>query len=138
MMGRIKWLLVAIGLAVVIAPATAGANIPSMYDRIGSRSFATAYWEDQRGEYIPCGHIYQKWEWFPASERNTLAWTTLHGCTIHYNRAEHWDWWKLCAVTIHEYGHSVGYGHNYRWGSVMNAKYPNLDWGRRFSFCEYS
>lgn len=144
---RRRVLAAAAGIAIACAMAfttvgvdTASANVPSSADRMDAKRFARNYWENWRGEDKVCvgwlDMIFQ-----PMKDPATMAYVTkmVGGhtlCTVHYNSRYRWDWDTLCAVTIHEVGHLLGYRHTRPGPSIMSPRYPNPMWGTRFKACE--
>jgi Matrixin len=134
--------LMAMACLVVLAiPATAGAWTPSYQDRADAKRFARVF-SAARGEYVPCRGV--RLVWVPrrlvrdAFGHGTLAAVFDEGCTIYYNQAAGWSWGKLCSVTVHEYGHLIGYRHNRNPDSIMYPSYRDSSWWPRHPACDFT
>lgn len=124
-------LLVVVGALLI--PANASASVPTRQDIVDARSFARYFWQEVKGEVIPC-YVGFRWVRLP---RNTRAGVFTGGCTIYFNRRLQWDWWKVCAAMIHEYGHVIGYGHSGNPHSIMYPWLVGSAWYPHFKWCEY-
>ena len=62
----------------------------------------------------------------------------LGGCTVYYNKAVGWSWRKLCSVTVHEYGHLIGYGHSRNSDSIMYPSYLGSNWWPCSPACDFT
>jgi hypothetical protein len=137
---RKYWIICVLALGILAAPAAAEAWTPSKQDRLDAKRFARAYWAD-RGKYVNCSGV--RLVWVPGSEfrrvlgPGVLAWAPP-GCTIFYNQATGWSWRKLCSVTLHEYGHLIGYGHSRNRNSIMYSPYGGANWWPRHPACDFT
>lgn len=70
-----------------------------------------------------CGHVHQRvFNRLPPGEpANTAAWSYVgyprgarNHCTIGYYGPDRipWVWWRVCAATVHEWGHLTGHRHS--------------------------
>lgn len=80
----------------------------------------------------PCGHVHQRvFDRLPqGSPADTAAWAYVgwprgsrNYCTIGYNGRDRipWLWWRVCAATVHEWGHLTGHHHSRNPNSPMYA-----------------
>jgi hypothetical protein len=74
----------------------------------------------------------------PPRTRPRCAGLGAPGCTIFYNQATGWSWRKLCSVTLHEYGHLIGYGHSRNRNSIMYSPYGGANWWPRHPACDFT
>jgi hypothetical protein len=135
----------------------AHAYVPAKSERLDAKRFARDWWA-QRGHKPRCYNIGFRWRALP---RNELAFVASDRdgsskCVVVFNSRVDWEynqardseyeWWRLCRVAIHEYGHL--YGMPYEWApwhsrnpnSVMNASEDgNLDawWWPYFPGCRF-
>ena len=72
-----------------------------------------------------CGHVHERVfarlpQGVPA---DTAAWAQSWDCTIgYYGRDPRpWLWWRVCAATVHEWGHLTGHHHSRNPSSPMYA-----------------
>jgi hypothetical protein len=74
-----------------------------------------------------CGHVHQRVaQAIPAGDpATTAAWAIPWRCEIDYYGRDRnpWVWWRVCAATVHEWGHLTGHGHSRNPASPM---YPVL------------
>lgn len=74
-----------------------------------------------------CGHVHQHVvnRLPPDVPALTAAWAEPWNCGIFYygRDAQSWVWWRVCAATVHEWGHLKGHGHSKNPSSPM---YPYL------------
>jgi hypothetical protein len=120
-------------LAAITFTGVAAADVPNYQLTLDARRFAFNYWENWRGEVNPCNRVIVRYGWL--GDRNEFGFVYYGTCTIHLNTQVRWNWWNLCAIMTHEMGHVFGHRHTNAWGSIMNPKYPNWDWGYRFPAC---
>jgi Matrixin len=117
---------------------TAHASKPSRQDRLDAKRSARDYWAG-RGEFVSCSGVRLVWvpRWVVrrALGRGTLAAVAMGGCTIYYNQAAGWPWGKLCSVTVHEYGHLIGYRDSRNPNSIMYGFYRDANWWPRHPAC---
>ena len=128
-------------LAALLVAAGAEANVPDRRDRVKAKRIARQFWEQGKGEVVPCAGVRLRWIVRGRRlrfTRNDLAAVADGGCTIYFNRRVRWGWWRLCAVTIHEYGHVIGYRHSRNPRSIMYPTLFEAAWYPRFRACRRS
>jgi hypothetical protein len=104
--------------AVLAAPTTTDATVPSRQDRADAKRFARAYWADEYGAHTYCSGVRLRWRNYheDGHVRRNLAYQS--GCTLTFNKQIQWgripdygwrdDWWRLCITAIDEYSHLPG------------------------------
>jgi hypothetical protein len=116
-MRRLGGLIIVCAALLFVTPAHA--SVPSYGDRLDAKNFARQFWANRGYETLCYGVRFS----FRSLGHNRLAYVpgNLDGtskCAVVFNRQIDWghnldwggadDWWRLCRIAIHEYGHLPG------------------------------
>ena len=131
-------LLLGLVLVLLLAPATAqadrtaaegvsakahAARMVSAQHQLDLRQFAQDWWA-ARGQQTTCAVVKTRWisaarmHYATGGSLNTLAFVPDRRCLMVFNAGVQWDrlagigmadeWWRFCAVGLHEFGHLPG------------------------------
>jgi hypothetical protein len=131
-------------VALAAGPAAANASIPSYQVRLDAKRFARDWWASRNWRYgdgTPnCSGVRLLWVNRRQIPRIRGVLGAAVGCNIVLNKRVKWaivperggsqttnlgsQWWRFCAVVIHEYGHLPGMPYNYR-NPPTHSRSPN-------------